>query len=155
MKRAYVLLIFICLSFRVLGQENNQLNDMIVDCLNTYINHYADQNIDNGVSDAFLCKEGLPMGFPYDSLSSVDVISIDNLPLSDRCFKKKLKKGVRTLFVYYSLNAKHLQITISERNVKWIKKMKTLEISNFGRFYYEYSCDKRAWELARIQYEGI
>lgn len=155
MKRAFVLLIFICLSFRVMGQENNQLNEMIVNCLNTYINHYAGQNIDNGVSDTFLCKDGLPLGFPYDSLSGIDVISIDYLPLSDRCFMKKLKKGVRTLYVYYSLNGKYLQITISERNVKLMKKMKTIELSNFGRYYYEYSCDKRAWELAKTQYDGI
>lgn len=151
MKKAYIFFILIFLSLSAFGQDKNQLNDMIIDGLNSFVDHYA-PFLDG---DIYVCKDGLPLDFPYDNLSGLKVISIDALPLSNRGLKKELKKGVRTLFVFYSLDGNHLQITVSERVVKREKKMTSIAIDSFGRYDYEYSCDKSAWELIETEYGGI
>lgn len=151
MKKAYIFFVFIFLSFSAFGQDKSQLNDMIIDGLNSFVEHFAPY-LDG---DTYVCKDGLPLDFPYENLSGFKVISLDTLPSSNRCFKKELKKGVRTLFVYYSLNGNHLQITVSERKVSRIKKTTAIALNSFGRYSYEYSCEKSAWELIESEFGGI
>lgn len=151
MKKAYIFFVFIFLSFSAFGQDKNQLNDMIIDGLNSFVEHFAPY-LDG---DTYVCKDGLPLDFPYENLSGFKMISLETLPFSNRTFKKELKKGVRTLFVYYSLNGNHLQITVSERTVRRIKKTTAIALKSFGRYSYEYSSEKSAWELIESEFGGI
>ena len=159
MRKKFAFSIFIFLSIQAIGQDNNQLNEKIIDCLHSYVNHVADSHAGRGVSDGFsgtfLCKDGLPLDFPYDVLSGIKVISIESWPLYHQGFKKELKKGIRILYAHFSLNGNHLLITVSDRNVRLSNKMITTELSDWGIYDYEYSCDKAAWELTKTQYDGI
>ena len=70
--------------------------------------------------------------------------------------KKAFQKGQRTLFVSYELKDNQLIITITDRFVKLIhKKRINIGLSDWGRYYFEYSCEHEIWELIETQYGGV
>ena len=69
MKKAYLLILFISIASQVFGQ-NNCLNEMIIDCLHAYVNHGAELNNNNeNENGIYICKDGLPLGFPYEKIT--------------------------------------------------------------------------------------
>lgn len=150
-KLLFIILFFI--SSPVKGQDNNQLNSIITACLQSFINC----KIDNGqVNNKYICRDGLPLDFSFDCLSNVSYISVNNYKYNSINLNKKLRKGLDVLFITFRLISNQLIITITERTVILVKK-KTLDvaISDWGYYYYEYSCNTKCWELVETQYGGI
>lgn len=159
MKRICIIILFIYISIPSIGQDNNQLNEMIIDCLLSYTDHIS--GLQSGGNDmtktnsTYICKDGLPTDFPYDRLFGFNIISVESWPLYQRSIKKEMKEGMRALFVSYSLNGNQLHIMVSDKRVKLIGNSLYVELSDSGLYFFVYSCEKNTWELAETKYEGI
>ena len=156
MKKAYLLILFISIASQVFGQ-NNCLNEMIIDCLHAYVNHGAELNNNNeNENGIYICKDGLPLGFPYEKITNATFFSAEFFPSYPNPMKKELRTGIKTLFVSFELIGNQLRITITSRRVKSVNK-KTLDvgISDWGQFDYVYSCKDGKWIFESSRYEGI
>lgn len=148
------------ISSQLVGQNSNQLNEMIIASLRSYLSYNLElqkkvcANCEK--HDTYICKDGLPRNFPYDTLQNVTFFSVDFFRVYSNPLKKQLQKGIGALFVSFELNNNQLQITISSKNVKLINK-KTIGVglSSWGNYFYEYSCEKQEWELKATKYEGV
>jgi len=163
MKKIWIFFAIFFLSYRAMGQDKNQLNEMIVLSLNTYIEHIHDW-MDKGVvvkeqtCHHYVCRDGLPTNFPFDSLKNITFFSVyffraysNSNPL-----KKQLGKGIGALFVSFGLENNQLQITVSSKNVKLANGNQiNVGLSDWGVYTYEYFCESKEWELKEIQYGGI
>ena len=156
MKKYLILIIYITLSNQLFGQSSLSLDGMISHCLPTYINTMYAMSDNKSKNSVFICKDGFPSDYPYDSISDATYISVDLLPYYSKNVKKAFQKGQRTLFVSYELKGNQLIITITDRFVKLIhKKRINIGLSDWGRYYFEYSCEHEIWELIETQYGGV
>ncbi len=154
MKKIWIFIAIISLSIQVNGQIKNELNEMIISSLNTYIDHTC--NWMNKGDIVYVCKDGLPSYFPVDSMQNVTFFSVDFFSVYSNPFKKKLKKGIGALFVSFELINNQLRITVSSRSVKLINKKNIgVGLSNWGNYFYEYSCENQQWILVETKYGGI
>ena len=160
MKKIWIFIIIFSVSSQLIGQDKNQLNEMIVSSINSYIewnNDFVKRGISlMDTSSYYVCMDGLPANFPYNSIQNVTFFSLNNLEGLPNSFKSKLKKGIKTLFVGINLSHNQLVVTVAGRGVSRIKKNNiNILIGDWGIFTYEYSCDKQEWELKEIKFEGI
>ena len=120
MKKAYLLILFVSISSLAFGQSNC-LNEMIIDCLHAYVNHRAELNANNE-NGVYICKDGLPLGFPYEIITNATFFSAEFFQSYHNPMKKELRKGIKTLFVSFELIGDQLRITITSRRVKSVNK---------------------------------
>lgn len=160
MKKTYIVIVLISMSSQLVGQSTNQLNGMIVESLRSYLSYSSELQKrvckDCKQYDTYICRDGLPANFPYDSLQNITFFSVDFFRVYSNSLKKQLKKGIGALFVYFELKSNQLQITVSSRTVK-LMNSKTIGVglSEWGNYFYEYSCEKQEWELKETKYEGV
>src|ERR1035437_9930114 len=107
MKRIVIAITVLFVSFQIKGQEYNQLNKMINSSISSYIT-WKNDFVKRGISQSdtclhYVCKDGLPTGFPYDSVKNVTFFSLENLNGLSKPFRKELKKGIGTCFVWIKL----------------------------------------------------
>jgi hypothetical protein len=160
MKKNYIVIMLISMSSHLVGQNANQLNEMIIESLRSYLSYSSElqkkvcKNCEK--YDTCICRDGLPANFPYDSLQNATFFSVDFFRVYSNPLKKQLKKGTSALFVYFELKNNQLQITISSRSVK-LTNSKTISVglSDWGNYCYEYCCEKQKWELKETKYEGV
>lgn len=144
-------------SNQLYGQrQENQLNEMIISSLNAYIQEH-NKMVDNGVivngsHNINVFRDGLPRGFPYDSLNNVTFYSLEFPNSNSNPIKGKLKKGIRGVFVNYKLVNNQFIITISPSFAKRRPRGLRISVGEGGRFFYVYSCDNQEWELTKYQY---
>ncbi|MDR0541832.1 MAG: hypothetical protein LBH19_06430 [Dysgonamonadaceae bacterium] len=163
MKKIYILIVMISMSSQLLGQNTNQLNEMIVESLRSYINYSSELqekvSANCKKSDTYICRDGLPAYFPYDSLKNTTFFSVYFSIVyshTNKLLNKQLKKGIGALFVSFELKDSQLKITITSKSVKLMnKKTIGLGLSDWGNYFYEYSCEKQEWELKEIKYGGV
>ena len=146
--------------FQLEGEAGNQLNEMITSSINSYIT-WKNSFVKDGITlhdtcHYWVCKDGFPADFPYDSMQNVTFLSLHNLNGLSKSLRKELKKGIDACFVWLKLTERQLIIGIGGRRVKLIKK-NNLEISigDWSVFTYEYSCEKQKWLLTNTEYGGI
>jgi len=146
--------------FQPEGEASNQLNEMIISSINSYIT-WKNSFVKGGISlhdtcHYWVCKDGLPADFPYDSMQNVTFLSLHNWNGLSKSLKKELKKGIDVCFVWLQLTERQLVISIGGRIVKLIKT-NNLEVSvgDWSVFTYEYSCEKQKWMLVNTEYGGI
>ena len=160
MKKIGIFIVLISISSKLVGQNNNQLNEMIVESLRSYLSYSSELRKKVCANcekyDTYICKDGLPLNFPYDSLPNVTFFSVDFFRAYSNPLKKQLQKGIGTLFVSFSLNNNQLQITVTSKSVKLMNK-KTIGVglSDWGNYFYEYSCEKQEWALKETKYGGV
>jgi hypothetical protein len=98
MKRIYLVITVLFISFQLKGQNVNQLNEMINSSINSYIawnNDFVKRGI--SLSDTckhYVCKDGLPADFPFDSMQNATFFSLHNLNGLPKSFQKELRKGI-------------------------------------------------------------
>jgi hypothetical protein len=154
----FIAVLFLC--FHSKGQENNQLNEMIISSINSYIEWDKDF-VRRGISlmDTswyYICIDGLPADFHYDSVQNTTFFSLKNIEGLPYAFKNKLKKGVKVLFVGINLSNSQLVITAAGRGVKRLKRKHIgIKIGDWSIFTYKYSCEKQEWELKETKYGGV
>jgi hypothetical protein len=151
------------MSSQLVGQNTNQLNEMIIESLRSHLDYSSElqkkvcENCEK--SNTYICQDGLPAYFPYDSLQNVTFISVDFFRLyshTNKLLNKQLKKGISAFFVSFELKNSQLRITITSKSVKLMnKKTIGLGLCCWGNYFYEYSCEKQEWELKEIKYGGV
>ena len=146
--------------FQLEGEAGNQLNEMITSSINSYIT-WKNSFVKDGITlhdtcHYWVCKDGFPADFPYDSMQNVTFLSLHNLNGLSKSLRKELKKGIDACFVWLKLTERQLVIGIGGRIVKLIKN-NNLEVSvgDWSVFTYEYSCEKQKWMLVNTEYGGI
>ena len=160
MKKIYIVIMLISMLSPLMGQNNNQLNEMIIESLRSYISYSSElqkkvcANCEE--HNTYICKDGLPLNFPYDSLPNVTFFSVDFFRVYSNPLKRQLQKGIGALFVSFELNNNQLKITITSNSVKLMnKKTIGVSLSDWGHYFYEHSCEKQEWILKNIQYGGV
>jgi hypothetical protein len=160
MKRIISVIAILVVFFQLKGQENDQLNEVVILSINSYI--INDKNLVRqgysllDTSRYYICMDGLPADFPYDSVQNVIFFSLKNIEGIPNFLKCKLKKGIKTLFVGIKISNNQLVITVAGRGVKLLKKNSiNIVIGDWGIFTYEYSCEKQEWELKETKYGGV
>ena len=147
-----VLLVLLLSAFCLPSKGQNQIEDMVVDCLQTYIDHHS-SFLDS--SEIYICKDGLPLDFSYDRLPDAVFYSVNNIRSSPNSLKKKLKKGVWTYFVKFDFVDNQFKVTVLYREVTLGKKVTAIRISSWAYFFYEYSAENNRWELRKTEYGGV
>jgi len=160
MKRIVAIIVVLTLFFQLKGQESNQLNEILTESLRSYLNYKSDlqskvcKNCEK--LQIYICKDGLPADFPFDSIQDVAFFSLHNLNGLSKSFQKELKKGIGAYFVWIKLTDEKLTIHIGSRGVKLVKKNNIgISIGEWGIFTYEHSCEKQKWLLVNTDYGGI
>jgi hypothetical protein len=160
MKRICLVIVVLFISFQSKGQETNQLNKIIISSINSYI-AWNNDFVKRGISlrdtcQHYICKDGLPADFPFNSIQNTTFFSLHNLNGLPKSFQKELKKGISAYFVWIKLTDRQLVITVGSRGVKLIKKNNIgISVGDWGIFTYEYFCDKQEWELKETKFGGI
>lgn len=155
-----VIIIVLFMFFQLKGQANNQLNEMIISSINSYIT-WKNSFVKRGISvrdtcHYYICKDGLPADFPCNSMQNVTFLSLHNWNGLSKSLQKELKKGISACFVWLKLTDRQLAISIGGRGVKLIKKNNLgISVGDWGIFTYEYSCERQKWLLANTEYGGI
>ena len=147
-----VLLVLMLSAFCLPSKGQNQIEDMIVECIQSNID-YLSLYIDS--SEIYICKDGLPLDFSYDRLPDAVFYSVDNIRSSPNSLKKKLKKGVWTYFVKFDFVDNQFKVTVLYRKVTLGKKVTAILISSWAYFFYEYSAENNRWELRKTEYGGV
>ncbi|MDR3327711.1 MAG: hypothetical protein LBT04_06265 [Prevotellaceae bacterium] len=160
MKKIYFVIMLISMSSQLVGQSNNQLNEMIIESLRSYLNYSSElqkkvcSNCEK--HNTYICNDGLPADFPCDSMQNVTFLSLHNWNGLSKSLQKELKKGISACFVWLKLTDRQLVISIGGRSVKLIKKNNLgISVGDWGIFTYEYSCEKQKWLLVNTEYGGI
>ena len=147
-----VLLVLMLSAFCLPSKGQNQIEDMIVECIQSNID-YLSLYIDS--SEIYICKDGLPLDFSYDRLPDAVFYSVNNIRSSPNSLKKKLKKGVWTYFVKFDFVDNQFKVTVLYRKVTLGKKVTAILISSWAYFFYEYSAENNRWELRKTEYGGV
>ena len=122
------------------------LNDMIIDCLYSCL---SETNISTLLIDYY--------PFSFDFSDSIKSRQLNYVSIKNQKYYKYLKKGQNVLFFDgLSLDSNKLIIQFSGRLVQYAKKIHIrISISDWFRFIYEYSCDKKQWILIEKDFGGI
>lgn len=134
-------------------EDDNQLNGILIESLRSCLKHYSDLK-------GYICKDGLPADFPFDSIQDVTFFSLWNISGLSTSLQKDLSKGKWSYFVSIELQGRKINITIERNHVTLIKKFLRkrqiyIDISDWGIFTYEYSYEKQKWLLIKTEYGGI
>lgn len=142
--------------------ESNQLNEMLVESLRSCIKYDSDVQSrlfkNQEKSKIYICLDGLPADFPFESMQheNVSFITLKNLGGLSKTFQKELKKGIGAYFVWIRLINNKIIITVDSRVVKLVKRNNVnIAVGGWGIFNYEYSCENQKWLLGKIEYGGI
>lgn len=129
---------------RVAWLDSSQLNDIIIDCIDLSIGRCGAAGNDN----VYVCKDGLPNDFPYNSLTGITFVPIAPLQLQGNPITKKTRNGMVVLSVSYKLDGNLLLVSISRNTVKQDKKH-SLSIASCDKdeYSYRYSDTGNIWEL--------
>lgn len=160
MKKVWILIILFSVSSQLSGQDKNQLNEIIISSINSYIMN-SKSLVKQGYSlmDTccyYICMDGLPEDFSYNNVPNVVFFSLENLEGLPNSFKNKLKKGIKVLFICIILSYNQLTIIVAGRGVKRINKNNiNIVIGDCGVYAYEYSCNEQEWKLKETKYRGV
>ena len=161
MKRIWIFIAIFFVSSQMKGQQDNQLNKILTESIFLYLEYKTDLHSRvckncGAYTLPYVCKDGLPSDFPYDSLKNISSFTLNNIEGYPNSFKKILNKGISAWFVGIKLTNNQIVITISGRGVKRMKKNHIgISVGDWGIFTYEYFCDKQEWELKETKYGGI
>ena len=150
--KKFVLLVLMMSAFCLPSKGQNQIEDMIVDCIQSNID-YLSPYLDS--SEIYICKDGLPLDFSYDRLPDARFYSVENIESSPDSLKKKLKKGVMTFFVTFDFVDNQFKVTVLSRTVYHQNGKTGIAVSDWGKFFYEYSVENNRWELKKTEYGGV
>ena len=150
--------------FFVLSQIKAQKSNQLIDCTISGIRSYIIEDkklVREGyslmdTSRYYICMDGLPANFPYDSVQNATFYSLNNIEGIPSFLERKLKKGIKTLFVNLKIENNKIVISVSGRGIKRLNKNDIrIVVGDWCVTIYEYSCAKHKWELKETKYDGI
>ena len=158
MKKICIFIAIFLISTQLRGQKDNQLNKLLIESILLNIDYDSDLyskvcSTCGAYTLPYICRDGLPADFPYDSLQHIDFFTFHNIEGYPSSFKKKLKKGIGAWTLGIRLTNNVISIIISSRSVKRIKKRHIgAGVSGSSIYIYEYSCEKQEWELKETKH---
>lgn len=148
MRKVFVIFLFSVLWGSVSGQPSNQLNQFILESVCSYVkdyNSFAKQiNYD---TIQYICVDGLPDPFPYDSLPC-DVFSLQWMEGNHPKIKKDFKHSTTVAEVTITINNNVIGILVSTLIIK--VRNNHIQISRWSdggrkQYYFTYSCVEGKW----------
>jgi len=128
---------------------NNQLNQMLLESIKDYVQQYNDfaERV-NYSTIQYVCADGLPRDFPYDSLSMGYFYQyrLEGIP------KKEQKHFNEAVRIWYTLEDNVIDISINNIRVRRPRKHRVImEVSPEGtqHYRYRYSCETNEWKLIK------
>lgn len=126
---------------------NNQLNQMLLESIKDYVQQYNEfaERV-NYSTIQYVCADGLPRDFPYDSLSMGYFFQsrLEGIP------KKEQKHFNDAVRIWYTLEDNEIDISINNIRVRRPRKHRVImEVSPEGtkHYRYQYSCETNEWKL--------
>ncbi len=154
MKRILVCTYMLVLPILAQSQDN-YLNDMIIYSIRNVVDHensFLLQQAKPPLSQIWICKDGLPRDFPYESINSAVFFSLDNRANLPWLLRRQLRRGVRSFYVQPQvLNNGRIVIVVSVS----ITYRRRVGLSDWGVFTYSYSSIEGRWILENTEYGGI
>lgn len=148
MKKMVVFICYLCVCLVSNAQGNNQLNEMINECLLQYLDH-------SGISP-YICLDNYPDTFSFSEdilKKDVKFMSLHNLH-GQRELKRK--KEYPFLFTAIELENNKIKISIFRKTVVLHSKNQLqIQVADWGVFTYEYSCSQSNWKLREHIFGGI
>jgi len=143
------LICYLCVCFVSNSQENNQLNEMINECLLLYLDHHS------GISP-YICLDNYPDTFSFSEdilKKDVKFMSLHNLR-GQRVLKRK--KEYPFLFTAIELENNQIKISIFRKTVVlYPNNQLQIQVADWGVFTYDYSCSQSKWKLRGLVFGGI
>lgn len=128
---------------------NNQLNQMLLESIKDYVQQYNDfaEKI-NYRTIQYVCADGLPRDFPFDSLS-IGNFSLYRLVGIPKKEQRHFSKAVR---IWYFLEDNVIDIYINNIDVRRPPKRRvSIEVDPEGTklYRYKYFCETNEWKLIK------
>lgn len=130
-------------------RHTNQLNQMLLESIKDYVQQYNDFAEKNNYSTIqYVCADGLPKDFPFDSLS-IGNFSLYRLAGIPKREQRHFSKAVR---IWYTLEDNVIDIYINNIDVRRPRKRRvSIEVDPEGTklYRYKYSCETNEWKLIK------
>lgn len=151
--RIIISLVIICLSLTDVTGQDNELEDIIRTCLNSYVKENRE-----GINRAtmknrfYFSVANFPPHFNLeDTIQGIHIKYLDNRS----AYKKDLKKGGSITILSLKLEGNKLIIAFNDYTAKFKKKRLNLRFYESTIFIYEYSCEKQQWLFIKTELNGI
>lgn len=148
--KSFLLAIFLLICGLAQAQQHtNQLNQMLLESIKDYVQEYNTfaEKI-NYSTIQYVCADGLPRYFPYDSLS-MGYFYLDRLEGLPKKDQKHFNHAVR---IWYTLEDNVIDIYLNNIYVRRPRKRKVLiEVDPDGTklYRYKYFCETNEWKLIK------
>ncbi|MBD8388710.1 hypothetical protein [Dysgonomonas sp. BGC7] len=138
------------ISILLVGQTNNQINEMINNSLLSIVEkerNFEKKGIVTSyyIENLYILTDNLPLNFVFsDSVNNINFkkASLKDIPV------KNLKKGISAIsFSYFILDNNKISIHFINKSIKINKKDLSISLGYGYIFTYEYSCEKDMWKL--------
>jgi hypothetical protein len=158
MKRYILFLAIFLITIDLEGQEVNQLNKMINECLYSFLDKKKNDFAlaEDYFANLFLSLDYYPRNFTFSE--QIQSLDLKYLSLNTNSYYQVLKKGKKYNFIFLdlSLNNDEISITFSDRIVMLPKKNEiNIAVSDFCTFTYKYSCEEKNWIFITAKYGGV
>ena len=157
MKRFCLVSLLILVAFYVRGQGKNQLNDVIISSIKSYM--YEDSinynKIDKYSITYNILVDGLPRSFPYDSLRNVYFYTHLNPSSLIKSKRREFKKGTSILKISIRALEDKIIIIIFPQSVKLKRNIFHFRVSDWVIYTYAYSQEQKKWILIKKKEGGI
>lgn len=148
MKIKILIIILSFISIPILGQENNQINEIINKSLLSIIEDkkmFESKGILTPyyIENLYILTDDLPLNFMFSN--SMKNTNLKTSLLGD-IPKKKLKKGIFAIsFNYIALNNNRISVYFVNKRIKVKKNNLNISLGDGYIFTYEYSCNEHKW----------
>ena len=131
--------------------SSNQLNQMLLESIKNYI-QWSNALVERANIDPvrFICTDGLPADFPYDSLP-IDYFSRQWMEGNPASVKRELKHFTNAIRIWYTLKNDVVDICIQDISIRRPRKHKVeMAVSPECEHYrYKFSCETNEWRLIK------
>ena len=151
MKKAIVILFLsLVFSLRVIGQQDNELNDIILRSVRSYLHDYNEfAKPRNRDTIRYICADGIPRKFPFDSIPLI-VFSERWMEGNPLPVKRELRHFCTAMDVFITTKDNTIDVFVRDYKIRRLRRrhIQTIVTMGGGKFYrYEYNCKENVWKL--------
>ena len=137
-------------SLQVVGQQDNELNDIVLRSVRSYLHDYNEfAKPRNWDTIKYICADGIPKNFPFDSIPLIEFSErwMEGNPVS---VKRELKHFGTAIRATIAMKDNIIDVFIKEYEVRRLRRRHTqIRVPPEGgkHFRYEYNCEEKVWKL--------
>lgn len=172
MKKLILILALMMPICNVFGQTENELNDMIIECVTKYVNSSIELAKNNRyyqyprkeyarlkpegkirkikIDTIYYCIDGLPSYFLHNNIviNGLQPITVYGDCFNSKKAQKDLRKMTNVLDIRYYLKSDEITILIGEGSAKKNKRfIMRGHCCEPNRYIYKYFCKSNSWEF--------